>query len=114
MDTMNSLYAVLTGLVIRLAIPIGITLIAIMILRKIDARWQKEAEQLPLPAAKKPHCWEINQCNAEAMENCPAPASSLPCWQVHRLNNGYLDEQCLTCKVFLQAPPVPVTHAYSH
>ncbi len=114
MDATNSLYAVLTGLVIRLAIPIGITLVAVIILRKVDARWRKEADQLPVPAVEKPLCWEISECDPSVSEDCPARASPLPCWQFYRLSNGYLNEKCLTCKVFLQAPPAPAIHAYSH
>lgn len=113
MDTMNSLYAVLTGLVIRLAIPIGITLIAIMVLKKLDAHWQKEADQSLSLDVEKPHCWEISECDPVANRDCPARTSPVPCWQYYRLSNGYLNEKCLTCKVFLQMPPA-ATHAYSH
>lgn len=114
MDTMNSFYALLTGLVVRLAIPIGITLIAVIILKKLDVQWQKEADQLPSPAVEKPYCWEISGCDPAASKDCPARTSPLPCWQYYRLSNGYLNEKCLTCKVFLQMPPAPAAHAYSH
>jgi hypothetical protein len=109
MEWFNSFLAVLTGLAIRLAIPIGITLLVIYILRKVDVRWQEEASQTSLPMVERPHCWDINNCPVEKMRDCPVPTSVKPCWQVHRLNNGYLREECLDCQVFHQAPiPTPV------
>jgi hypothetical protein len=33
-----------------------------------------------------------------------AAASGKPCWQIHRLSNGYLREACLDCEVFINAP----------
>ncbi|MEW5939993.1 MAG: hypothetical protein AB1750_10050 [Chloroflexota bacterium] len=103
---------VLIGLSLRIGIPVIITVIAVLILRKVDARWKAEAEALPPepPAAivEKPSCWEVIECAPELMKDCPAPVSPLPCWQARRQKNGYLMEKCLTCQVFRQAPlPTP-------
>jgi len=103
MDNVISLFYIVAGLVLRLAIPIAGTMLLIFILRKLDARWQAEAEYKPLPTTKV-ECWKIKGCMPEQMENCPAVASALPCWQVNRLPNGYLNENCLSCKVFIEAP----------
>lgn len=109
MEWFNSLLAILTGLALRLAIPIAITLLAIYILRKVDIRWQEQASQVSLPMVERPHCWEINNCPAGKIRECPARNSTEPCWQVYRLANGYLREECLACRVFHQAPiPNPV------
>jgi len=108
MENITAIYAVVTGIVIRLAIPIGITAIAILVLRRLDTRWQAEAEeQLLLPVVEKTNCWEIKDCSPEMRASCAGCQSEQPCWQAHRKENGYLQERCLGCDVFKDAP-VPV------
>ena len=110
METINSVLAILFGLLIRLAIPILITALAVTILRAEDKRWQAEARQISLPVVKveKPYCWVIKNCSPEQMKSCKTLYSPEPCWQASRQANGYLREECLACKVFLQAPvPAP-------
>lgn len=105
MDTLTSLFAVITGFALRLAIPIAITAIAIYFLRRLDTRWQAEAEeQLLQPAVEKPKCWETHNCSPEDRESCPGYQTEQPCWQAFREKNGYLQERCLGCDVFQQAP----------
>ncbi len=103
METITSILALLTGLLIRLAVPIVLTVILIFLLRKLDARWQKEA-QFPALAVQKPECWKVKGCSPEQIARCTAAKSPLPCWQITRLPNGYLREECLTCDVFIQTP----------
>jgi hypothetical protein len=86
-----------------LAIPITLTALLIIILRKLDAHWQVEADLQAMPK-QKPECWKIKGCTPEQIQSCPASKSSLPCWQVYRLPNGYLNEECLSCSVFIEAP----------
>lgn len=102
METIFSFLMILAGLVLRLAIPIALTAILILFLRKLDARWQSEVE-LPV-LVEKPQCWEIKGCSPEQQSNCVAGQSQLPCWQTYRLPNGYLREECLSCEVFRKAP----------
>lgn len=109
MDTLMSIFYVITGFLLRLAIPIVGTILLVFVLRKLDARWQAEAESKPL-VVDKPSCWKIKGCTPEQMEHCAATTSPLPCWQVYRLPNGYLHEECLSCEVFIQAP-VPTLNA---
>lgn len=105
MDTLTPLFAVITGFALRLAIPIAITAIAIYFLRRMDTRWQAEAEeQLLHPAVEKPKCWESHNCPPDARESCSGYQSEQPCWQAFRKENGYLQERCLGCGVFHQAP----------
>jgi hypothetical protein len=103
MDTLAAFLAVVTGLLVRLAFPIIGTLILIYLLRKLDEHWQTEAERLPL-AAKKVECWNIKGCSEEQRKRCPGATSSLPCWQAYRRPNGYLQEKCISCDVFINAP----------
>lgn len=110
MEWLNNVLAIVFGLLIRLAVPLFITALVIVILRAVDKRWQEEAQQLPASVnVEKPRCWDVKDCAPEQMSECPSPTSPEPCWQVHRLPNGYLREECLTCVVFRMAPiPTPV------
>ena len=104
MQTFTSILAVIAGLLIRLAIPLALTILLIFFLRKLDAHWQKEAEELAVLSAQKVECWKIKGCPPEEVENCVGANSPLPCWQAFRLPNGYLREECLTCEIFTSAP----------
>ncbi len=103
METITSLLAILTGLLLRLAIPIAGTVILIYFLRRLDAHWRAEA-QLPRTPAPKAECWKVKGCSPAQKKNCKAASSPLPCWQVFRQPNGYLQEECLACDVFVNAP----------
>ena len=103
METITALLALLIGLLVRLAIPILVTALLIVLLRRLDAHWQKEAH-LPALVVAKPECWKVKGCTPEQRADCAGAKSPLPCWQAYRLPNGYLREECLTCKVFTEAP----------
>jgi len=108
METLISVLYIIAGFVARLAIPIAGTVLLIFLLRKIDAKWQAEAARQPVPT-NKPECWKIKGCAPEKVENCAAVTSPLPCWQVYRLPNGYLNEECMKCQVFIEAPVPTLT-----
>jgi len=108
METLTSFLYVLVGLLLRLAIPIAATLLVIYFLRKLDQRWQAEAELQPM-TVEKPECWKVKGCAPEQIKNCAAASSPLPCWQANRLSNGYLNEKCLSCEVFVEAPVPTLT-----
>lgn len=103
MSQFADVLAVLAGVVLRLAIPVMLTVLVVQLLRIQDARWQMEAESTPR-LIEKPACWEIKNCPPECSQNCPGQTSPLACWQARRLDNGYLREECLGCKIFLSAP----------
>jgi hypothetical protein len=99
------------GVFLRLAVPVGITMLLVLWLRWLDTRWQKEAEQyhhemagprqtgLPIP------CWSILGCSEAKREKCPAyQDQEQPCWQVFRGADGQLKQACLGCEVFREAP----------
>lgn len=106
MVDLYGLITVLIGIAIRLAFPIFITALIVVLLRGLDAHWQAEARTSPAPV-EKPACWEVMGCDPARLKDCPGYSSPLPCWQALRTSNGYLREQCLGCKVFLKAP-VPI------
>ena len=109
MDALDALLALLLGVVIRVAIPVGITILMIYFLRKLDARWQAEGQLVAQASVEKPECWKTNDCSPEQMANCPGYLSAQPCWQAFRTQDGHLKEKCLGCGVFKNAP-IPAHH----
>lgn len=103
MDTLTSILYILAGLLLRLAVPILGTVLLVFFLRKLDERWQAEAELHP-QVIDNPECWKVKGCTPQQTESCKAYQSNMPCWQAYRLPNGYLKEECLSCQVFTQAP----------
>lgn len=103
MDTVVSFLYIIAGLLLRLAIPILGTMLLVVFLRKLDAGWQAEAE-LHKQAIEKSECWKISGLSSQPTENAQANETPLPCWQVNRLPNGYLRDECLSCQVFTEAP----------
>lgn len=95
--------ALLVGVAVRLAIPILLTLLVVALLRSLDARWQQQAAEAPR-LLEKPACWEIKKCSPELRAACVGYTSPLACWQVRRMANGYLRDECLDCQVFRKAP----------
>jgi acetyl esterase/lipase len=110
--------ALVMGFLIRLGLPLLLTLLLAWLLRRLDARWQREAEAeaaetasaagLPtaqVAAALRPPCWEIRQCPPEQRQTCPAyNRPDTPCWEVYR-PNGRPSEKCLKCVVWQQWHP---------
>ena len=103
MEPLVSFLYIIVGLLLRLAIPILGTVLMVYFLRKLDERWQAEAE-LHQQGMEKTECWKIKGCPPQQTENCEAYQSELPCWQVNRLPNGYMRDECLSCQVFTEAP----------
>src|SRR4030065_1762723 len=107
MDTLNVIFTFLAGIRLPLAIPVAITLVFIWLLRRLDERWQAEAkDETELVQVRNPGCWKVNQCTEEMRAKCSAYAHpEIPCWQYFReQNHGSLQERCLGCKVFKEAP----------
>ena len=111
MDWLSVTLTVVIGFLIRIGIPIALTVLVIFWLRRLDERWQLEAQsQRPETAEiiKNIGCWEINNCSSEQRAGCIAfNHPETPCWQHFRNGNGSLREGCLACQVFRKSP-VPV------
>jgi hypothetical protein len=102
---MNTFLLFLLGTLLRIGIPVAVTILVIALLRRLDKRWQKETLSLPVAASGGKPCWEVKNCPAEKRAKCQAAAQDgVPCWQVFRSRNGALREDCLGCDVFQQAP----------
>ena len=98
------------GLFMRFGIPLFLTGVLVWWLRRLDLRWQAEAEearriQLKEIMAHRTPCWEMRKCSPELRASCPAyQRNDLPCWQVWRETTGRLPERCIDCIVFKNAP----------
>jgi hypothetical protein len=103
MNDTSAALAVLVGLAVRLAIPLLITVLVVLVLARLDRHWKSEAGSTPA-GVLKPECWRTNHCSAAKQKDCPGFTSALPCWQVFRRSNGYLDQKCLGCPVLVGAP----------
>ncbi len=115
MSGLDVVLSFVVGVLLRFVIPIALTLVAIWFFRKLDRRWQAEAQervqlQMALTAGQRTPCWEQKQCSAERRASCPVYAQkNVACWQVMRDGAGNLKPACLDCGVFRNAPaPVNV------
>lgn len=111
MDWINELVAVVLGVVIRLGVPVGLTVLIVVLLRRLDERWQSEIDGQAVVAAGNPGCWDVKNCSAAQREKCNAyKHPETPCWQVFRSSNGgQLPERCVGCDIFRNAPmPIPI------
>lgn len=107
MDLQGVLYFIL-GLLVRLGIPVGLTIVLIIWFSRLDARWQEESEHetaLEAKPASNVPCWEVKKCASEDLAKCPAHAHpETPCWQLFRNKEGQLRQGCIGCQVFEMAP----------
>ncbi len=108
MDALRDL-AVVAGLfVLRIGLPLTVSLLIGHLLSKLDEKWQADelARQTASTPAKRtaPPCWEVKGCDAAAREACPGYLlRPLPCWLAHRRVTGRLPQRCFTCQVFQAA-----------
>ena len=109
---MELIAAVAAGLLLRVGIPIAITVIFILLLRRLDARWQAEIDQSEQRvdsqegSTPRTGCWAQRGCEQEDRAKCQAYGSDIPCWQIFRDERGRLRDQCVNCEVFQKAPLV--------
>jgi len=100
--------------VMRFGLPVILTTLVIWLFRRLDDRWQAEAQVFQQRGAARSlvpaiRCWVLNDCPEERRQNCVAYQNQdIPCWQNFRAIDGSLKEKCLGCGVFRGAP-VPVS-----
>lgn len=116
MEFLEGFVAIALGLVIRVGLPLVVTVFLVRWLRQLDERWKVEAQRSPTitegSTARNIGCWEIKECSAEKKAVCTAcEHPETPCWQHFRSTNGHLQERCLNCQIFQEAPvPVLITN----
>ena len=111
MEWLPTTFAMILGILLRIAVPIIVTILFVFFLKKLDERWKLESDigTGQLVRAGNVGCWDVHNCPAEKRASCKAYQNQdTPCWQVFRAENGNLQERCIGCDVFRHAP-VPVT-----
>ena len=102
METLSPTLVILIGLALRILVPLALTALAVYALRKLDAHWQAEArDEKKVPAIDEILCMKIQGLSDDQMKSRMV-LSAQPCWQAQRSANGYLNEACLDCEVFLK------------
>ena len=99
--------------VLRLGVPLAITIAIGYLLRRLDAKWQAEAwaqwetSQMqeaaagPTPSAAKQPCWTLKGCSEAVRDRCPAfKRPNIPCWLARRQAEGRLPAACYDCELF--------------
>ncbi len=105
METLSSTLLVILGMALRLGLPVVLTALLIVLLRKLDARWQQEGATQSPRLAGNTRCWDQHNCSIEKQAACPAYAQpEAPCWQLFRNREGFLREECIGCETFRKAP----------
>ena len=85
---MNTLLVLITGILLRLVVPLVITALIVAALRRLDARWQAEAEKERQALVKdETPCWKEQGISMDEIK-LRAEKNKQPCWQTHRLSNG--------------------------
>lgn len=94
------------GVLLRVGVPLALTLVAALWLRRLDRRWQRDADEIRRAVGSKSglgviRCWLLHDCAPERREACPAFLDQkIPCWQHFRDGQGRLAHRCLGCEVF--------------
>lgn len=107
--------AIVIGIfVLRLGVPLAITLAMGYLLRRLDAKWEAEAiaqrkaaqfksdtdAELTALKAKNP-CWEVKGCTETQKAKCPAcKLLDIPCWVARLRTAGKLPTECYNCGLF--------------
>lgn len=109
LEWVDAFTAVVMAFFLRLGVPLVLTAILVWWLRRLDLRWQSEAEELHriqlAHAEPQTPCWKVKSCSPERRATCAAyQHNEKPCWQVMRGAEGRLPDRCLTCTVFSDAP----------
>ena len=110
MDGVTIFGGVILGFLIRIGIPVVLTMLLAWILRKLDAQWRDDAISYREEAITKAEqdiyytiwarnpCWENNDCSPETRLKCKAyQQNEKPCWEVYRTNGSY-SKNCESCE----------------
>ncbi len=122
MDWLLQAAIILGMFILRLGVPLLITLGVGTLLRRLDAKWQAEAlaqreaaqtqedvvVELELIGVKEQPCWILRDCPEAVRLRCPAfQQPRLPCWLARRRAEGRLPVECYQCELFSSQPMTP-------
>jgi hypothetical protein len=119
MDWLLQAAIILGMFVLRLGVPLVITLAIGYWLRRLDAKWQAEAQaqrdailarqeatiepEVELLKVIKGSCWAIKGCLETVYPHCPAyHHPEIPCWLARFRTEGIIPTKCYCCPLFSQ------------
>lgn len=109
--------------VLRLGIPLAVTILVVWGLRRLDARWEADASarraakavasgevaaaRLASPMATSKPCWSLRGCPERRQAACAACAdTAMPCWLARLRADGRLPGACYGCALFRTRRPL--------
>ena len=119
MDGIGDALVIAGMFILRLGVPLAITLAVGYLLLRLDRKWQAEAwaewesnrleqeeqgEQAAgraTSSAAKQLCWDLKECSQAVRDQCPAfKRPNIPCWLARRRAEGRLPAACYDCELF--------------
>ncbi len=119
MDGISDAVVIAGMFILRLGVPLAITLAVGYLLLRLDRKWQAEAwaewessklkqgEQAGQAAGRATSsvaeqlCWDLKECSQATREQCPAfKRPNIPCWLARRRAEGRLPAACYDCELF--------------
>jgi hypothetical protein len=119
MDGLSDALVIAGMFILRLGVPLAITLAVGYLLVRLDRKWQAEAwaewessqleqeEQAKQAAGRVASpvagqfCWELKECGQAVREQCSAfKRPNIPCWLARRRAEGRLPVACYDCELF--------------
>jgi hypothetical protein len=113
---MLEILAIVALFLLRLGVPVALTILVTWWLRRLDAKWQAEASSALTPAApvagqpqparvtERRPCWEVRNCPEERRSQCPAFfAPEVACWLARLRAGQRLPDACGDCGLYRSA-----------
>ncbi len=94
--------------VLRIGVPILITLMIGAWLQRLLQEPETETQPSPADLANGKHCWDVNKCEETKRAQCAAfQRPDLPCWLAIQVSGQGLTEKCYSCALFTQRGAAP-------
>jgi len=113
MDGVLETLVIIGMFVLRLGVPFLIVLAVGYLLRRLDTRWEAEAQaeaqmRREMEASQQVPCWEEKGCPPEDYTLCPGyQYSHLPCWLARLRAQSRLPADCPDCPRYAPRGKVP-------
>ncbi len=109
MQTFQDILAIFWLFVLRIGVPLAITLaVGYWLEKKLRAPVTEPTHEIKPVLEQAAHCWEIKGCPPEAFQKCPAfLRQDLPCWLANQVATGVVKTGCSTCGLFKTQPTAP-------
>jgi hypothetical protein len=95
--------------VLRIGVPILITLMIGAWLKRLLEEREEKPETVPVVLKAGQHCWDVTKTlDTEQAQAVAAQRPDLPCWLALQVSGAGLKENCYTCPVFTADAPAVV------